>query len=62
MPERMYPQERQNLVNEVKALLFRELRETIPPSTDIMRDFYFEEAAQEVVDLCMDRVGVKIQK
>ena len=47
--------EYKSLVNDVKQILWRELRGTIPPSIDIMRDFSFESAAEKAVNLCLER-------
>lgn len=51
----MTDEEREQLVQEVKQLLWDELRSTIPPSQDIMRGIAFATAAEKAVDLCLKR-------
>ena len=44
------------LIDSVKQMLKAELRSTIPPSYDVMRDFRFEHAAEKVVNLVLAAV------
>ena len=39
-------------VEEVKQAIKAELRNTIPPSIDVMRDIRFEDAAKQAIAIC----------
>ena len=39
-------------VEEVKRAIKAELRSTIPPSIDVMRDIRFEAAAKQAIAIC----------
>jgi hypothetical protein len=39
-------------VEEVKRAIKAELRSTIPPSIDVMRDIRFEAAAKQAITIC----------
>lgn len=52
--------QRDILIQDVKRMIWEEIRDTIPPSYDPMRSLSFAYAAEKAVDLCLERVHVEV--